>query len=161
MVGRKMESIPKELYIFLVSASPIVELRGAIPLAFFYKFSIFKAFLISFLGNILPVPFLLIFLSPVSNRLRKLKIFDKFFTWFFERTKKKAKLVERLETIGLILFVAIPLPGTGAWTGSAAASIFRIRFKTAFLAIILGVFLAGILVTLISIGGIQIFRKLI
>ena len=139
--------------IMLISASPVLELRGAIPFALSLGFTPQKSFLISLIGNLLPVPFLLLVFSPISERIRNIAVFKKFFSWLEERTRKKARLVEKYEFLGLILFVAIPLPTTGAWTGSFAASIFRIRFRLALLAIIIGVIIAGLIVTFLSWGG--------
>lgn len=152
-----MEGLPKELIVLIVSALPVSELRGAMPLAVAMGMSLKKAYILSVIGNILPVIPILFLLEPVSVKLRHFKVFAKFFDWFFERTRKKATLVEKFEAIGLMLFVAIPLPVTGAWTGCVAASLFKIRFKYAFIAICLGVCIAGIIVgTLISIGKILI-----
>ena len=114
---------------------------------------IFKAYLLSVFGNILPVVPLLVFLDPVSNRLRKFWFFSKFFDWLFERTRKKADLVQKYEALGLILFVAVPLPITGAWTGTIAASLFKIKFKYAFPAIATGVIIAGLIMTILCTLG--------
>ncbi|MDP8234045.1 MAG: small multi-drug export protein [Candidatus Saelkia tenebricola] len=151
-----MENI---LRVILTAAMPVSELRGAIPLAIFgYKFSLPEAFLISVIGNLLPVPFLLLLFAPVAKKLRELFFLKKFFLWLENRTKKKARLIEKYEFLGLILFVAVPFPTTGAWTGSFAATIFKIRFRRAFLAITLGVIIAGIIVTLLSWGGILFLK---
>ena len=150
--------IPKELYIMLIAASPVVELRGAIPLALFYDFPVSKAFFLSLIGNLIPVPLILITLAPLSRWIRKFKFWSKLFDSSLERTRRRAKIVERFKFLGLVFFVAIPLPGTGAWTGSLAASIFGIRFRYALLAITIGVIIAGCVVTLLSIGGIKAFQ---
>jgi len=139
------------LAVILTSALPVSELRGAIPLAIFsYHFTPVKALIIALIGNLLPVPFLLLVFTPVAEKLRRFSFLKKFFLWLEERTRKHARLVEKYEFLGLILFVAIPFPTTGAWTGSFAAAIFKIRFRLALLAIMLGVFIAGIIVTAIS-----------
>lgn len=145
-----MVGLKDELLIFLIAASPVLELRGAIPFGIFLKVSIFKTFLLAIAGNLLPVGPLLIFLKPLSEKLYRFRFWRKFFESLFERTKKRASLVEKYEAIGLALFVAIPLPITGAWTGAVAATLFRIRFKYAFLAILVGVIFAGIIVTILS-----------
>ena len=137
----------EEIKVIVLAAMPVAELRGAIPLALSFGFSPFKAYVLSFVGNLLPVIPLLFFLKPVSEKLRHIPVFEKFFTWLFERTKKKATLVERFEAIGLILFVAVPLPITGAWTGCIAATLFKIRFRYAFPAICIGVAIAGFIVS--------------
>ncbi|MDP8254042.1 MAG: small multi-drug export protein [Candidatus Kaelpia aquatica] len=147
------------LWVILIAAAPVLELRGAIPLAIKMGFDPYEAFLFSVIGNILPVPILLFVFSPITERLRRLSCFSKFFNWLEERTKRKAALIEKYEFLGLILFVAIPFPTTGAWTGSFAASIFKMRFKKSFLAITLGVIIAAVIVSLISWGGFSLFKS--
>jgi len=143
----------KEIAVVVLAALPVSELRGAIPLALAMGFSPFKAYVLAFTGNMLPVVPLLFLLQPIANCLRHIKIFEKFFDWLFERTRKKATLIEKFEAFGLILFVAIPLPITGAWTGCVAATLFKIRFRYAFVAIALGVFIAGLVVLGLSLIG--------
>ncbi|MFH1381215.1 MAG: small multi-drug export protein [Candidatus Omnitrophota bacterium] len=146
-------AVNKEIAVVILAALPVSELRGAIPLAIALDFSPIKAYCLAVFGNLLPVIPLLFLLEPVSKRLRHIKLFDRFFTWFFERTKRKASLIEKFEVLGLILFVAIPLPITGAWTGCAAATLFKIRFRYALLAIVLGVLIAGLIVLGLSMVG--------
>ena len=143
----------KEIAVIILAALPVSELRGAIPLAIALDFSPLKAYLLAFFGNMIPVLPLLFLFQPISNRLRHIKIFERFFDWLFERTRKKASLVEKFEALGLILFVAIPLPITGAWTGCVAAALFKIRFRYAFIAITLGVIIAGFIVLGLSLAG--------
>lgn len=150
-------SINKEIAVVLLAALPVSELRGAIPLGLSMGFSPLKTYLLAFTGNIIPVIPLLFLLQPITNRLRHIKIFAKFFDWLFERTRKKATLVEKFEALGLILFVAIPLPITGAWTGCVAATLFKIRFRYALLSIALGVIIAGLIVLGLSLAGREIF----
>jgi uncharacterized membrane protein len=145
--------ISKELLIILTAALPVSELRGAIPLGISLGEGVLKTFCLAVLGNILPVAPLLVLLKPVSERLRYISFFRKFFNWLFERTRRKSGLVQKYEAIGLILFVAIPLPVTGAWTGSVAASLFNLKFRLAFPAIIIGVVIAGIIVTFLVLTG--------
>ena len=137
----------------ILGALPVSELRGAIPAAIAFGFSPLKAYCIAFIGNTLPVIPLLFLLEPVSNLLRKLPVFNSFFNWLFERTRKKAALVEKFEALGLILFVAIPLPITGAWTGCVAATLFKVRFRYAFPAILLGIAIAGAVVIALTLAG--------
>jgi uncharacterized membrane protein len=148
----------KLAYIIIVSASPVVELRGAIPLAVSMGIPVWLAFLISVGGNLLPVPFLLLVFSPITARLRETRLLRKAFSWLEERTRKKASLVRKYEFLGLILFVAIPFPTTGAWTGSFAASIFKLDYKLSLLAITLGVILAGGIVSLVTLTGMNILK---
>jgi uncharacterized membrane protein len=144
-----------ELAIFITSMLPIIELRGALPMAInFFKIPWFKAFLISYLGNLVPVPLILWLLGPMVKFLSKIKIFDKFFKWLFERTRRKGnKVIEKYEEIGLLAFVAIPLPGTGAWTGALIAFLFGLDFKKSLLVISLGVLIAGVIVTCLCLLG--------
>jgi len=134
---------------------PIFELRGALPVAvLLYQMDIAPALALSVFGNILPVPVLLLFLGPVSEWLRRWNTWDRFFTWLFRRTRRDyGSRIERFKTLALTLFVAIPLPVTGAWTGSAAAFIFGFRFRTALLAISAGVLMASFIVTALIVVG--------
>jgi len=146
-------NLPKELSVLIVGMLPVFELRGAIPLGFYLGLSLPKTFIFAIIGNIVPVIPLLLFLQPISERLRNFIIWKRFFDWLFEHTKKKAEIVQRYEALGLAIFVAIPLPMTGAWTGVIAASLFKIKFRYALTAITLGVILAGIIVTMLCILG--------
>lgn len=145
--------LPKEVQVLLLGILPIFELRGAIPLGFYLGLPLKKIFILAIIGNMLPIIPLLLLLKPISERLRNFPLWKIFFDWLFERTKRKAQIIQRYEALGLAIFVAIPLPMTGAWTGAIAASLFKIRFRYAFLAISVGVILAGIIVTLLCIFG--------
>ncbi len=113
-----------------------------------------KAFLISFVGNLVPVPLILWLLGPVVRILSKIKPLGTFFQWLFERTRRKGnRVIEKYEEIGLLAFVAIPLPGTGAWTGALIAFLFGLNFKKSFLVITVGVFIAGVIVTCLCLLG--------
>ncbi len=148
-------SISKELAVVLIAALPVAELRLSIPIAIVeWGFDPLKAFYLSVIGNMLPVIPLLLFLEPVSNYLRRWRIWDIFFTWLFERTHRKHSAnFEKYGSIGLAVFVGIPLPATGAWTGCAAAFVFGFKFRNSLLAIFAGVLMAGIIVTLLTITG--------
>jgi len=141
-----LKDIPKEYIVIIMGMLPISELRGAIPLGLSFGMSFGKAFWLSVLGNSIIVAPLLFLFEPISNRLRKFKIWARFFDWLFERTKKNSDAVQKYAALGLAIFVAIPLPMTGAWSGVVAASLFKIRFRYAFLAIVAGVFGAGLIV---------------
>ena len=148
-----------ELEVFLIAMSPIFELRGSIPVALgVYHLPVWLAFLISVLGNIVPVVFILLLLESVSGYLsRHSRFSSRFFAWLFERTRKKhAKTFEYGRDLALMIFVAIPMPFTGAWTGALCAFVFGIPFKRAFPAIAGGVVIAGIIVTLTTLGIIKI-----
>lgn len=156
-----LKEIPKEYMVMIAGALPISELRGAIPLALSLGMPMAKAFWLSILGNIIPVAPALFLLEPVSNKLRKFKIWSRFFDWLFERTKKKADTIQKYEALGLAIFVAVPLPMTGAWSGVVAASLFKIRFRYAFIAIALGVIGAGLIVSALCALGITGFKAAI
>jgi uncharacterized membrane protein len=130
------------------AALPILELRASIPVAIVkYHFSWYYAYLFSVIGNLLPVPFILKFLDAIISFLSKVKFMDRLIQWFLARTQRRGKIVERYETIGLTLFVAIPLPITGAWTGSILAVIMGLKFRHAIISITAGVLIAGVIVT--------------
>lgn len=141
-----LKGIPKEWVTVIIAAIPIAELRGAIPAGLIMGIPPLKAFLLSVLGNSIPIIPVLFLLEPVSNRLRHFKPWRAFFDWLFETTRKKGDIIQRYEALGLMLFVAIPLPMTGAWSGCIAASLFKIKFRYAVPAIFLGVIMAGAIV---------------
>ena len=151
------QHLSPEVATVVVAMLPIFELRGAIPLALGLGLDPWQAYCLAVAGNIIPVIPLLLFLGPVSEYLRQFPIWDRFFTWLFARTRRRSDLVEKLEVLGLMLFVAVPLPVTGAWTGTAAAFIFDIPFKHALPAIIVGVMIAGAVVTMASLGFIHVW----
>jgi len=146
-------SLPEELITFLLAMMPVSELRGAIPVGLSMGLGIKKVLALSIVGNLIPVVPILFLLEPVSGYLRRFWIFKKFFDWLFERTRRKSGLIERYEILGLMLFVAIPLPITGAWTGCVAASLFKIRLRYALLAITAGVLIAASIVTAVCFIG--------
>jgi len=151
---RELSALPKEYIVIIVGALPIAELRGAIPLALSFGMPLSKAFWLSVLGNwIIVIPALFLF-EPVSNYLRKMKIFSRFFDWVFERTRKNSDSIQKYEALGLAIFVAIPLPMTGAWSGVIAASLFKIRFRYALIAITAGILGAGLIVAALCALGI-------
>jgi uncharacterized membrane protein len=136
------------------AALPISELRGAIPIAIgVYHFPWYYAYIFSIIGNLLPVPFILLLLDKITPILSRVGFFDRLIQWYFKWTERRSKSVERFGWLGLTLFVAIPLPITGAWTGSILAVVLGLKFKVAFSAIILGVIIAGIIVTCATVLG--------
>ncbi len=149
----------QELIVLIVSMLPVSELRGAIPLAIgAFNMPLHHAFLLSVLGNIIPVIFILLLLKSISDFLiHKSYFFNRFFNWLFEKTRKRhSRKFERFERFALILLVAIPLPFTGAWTGSLAAFVFGIPLKKAFPLICIGVLIAGVVVSLATVGIINL-----
>ena len=155
-------SVPQWLATILLSATPIIELRGSIPIAIgIYGMGPVETYILAVIGNMLPVIPLLLFLDPVSTYLRRFKIGDMFFSWLFTRTHHKhSERFEKYGTLALTIFVAIPLPVTGAWTGCAAAFVFGIKFRHALLAISAGVMIAGVIVTAFTLGGISMIDLL-
>ena len=151
-----MASLPlfvKYILVFLISMVPIVELRGAIPIAEGLGLNIFLYYPIAILGNMLPVPVIYLFARKVLEWGKDKKLIGKFFTWCLEKGSKGGeKLKQSAGNSGifwaLLIFVGIPLPGTGAWTGTLAASFLNLDFKTSISAITLGVLLAGIIMSL-------------
>ena len=147
------KNFPPELAIFFISMIPIAELRASIPIGLtIYKLDVLTTIFYAFVGNIIPMFFILYLIDPVSKFLMKhFKTFDRFFKWIFKRTQIKFEgKYARYGSLALILFVAIPLPITGGWTGALAAFLFQIpRHKAAFL-ISTGVFIAALVVTFIT-----------
>lgn len=149
--------IKELLRVFFLSILPVSELRGAIPLGLlFYKLPVLPTYLVAVLGNILPIVFILIYLEFFYQYLCRWKWGERFFSWLFKRTRAYQEKYERYGAIFLLFFVALPFPITGAWTGAAIAFFLGIRFWYAFPAISGGVLVAGILVTLASLGIINL-----
>ncbi len=140
----------------LLAMAPISELRGAIPYAVSAGAPWPLAYAVCVAANFLAVVPVVYLIDPVSRFLRRASVFDRFFDWLFARTRRKGRLIERFESIGLVLFVAIPLPVTGAWTGAVAAFIFGVRRPLALGALFFGVAIAGALVTLATTGAIHV-----
>lgn len=146
--------------VFLLSTLPVLELRGAIPIAIsYYKLPVIPSYLFSVIGNLVPAVFLLLYLKPFSDFLRKWHFFDIFFSWLFKRTRRHEKKYEKYGALFLLFFVAIPLPITGVWTGSVAAFLFGIRFWYAFPMMVGGVIIAGIIVTGTNLGIINLIVR--
>ncbi len=147
--------IPAWLATLIISMLPVFELRGAIPVGCrVLGLPLAEAVALSVLGNMLPIAPILLLLGPSSAWLSRFPLFKRFFDWLFARTRSKSDLVRRYELVGLMLFVAIPLPMTGAWTGAVAAFLFGIGFWPALGAIFLGVLIAGAIITALVLMGI-------
>lgn len=154
------------LYIFLISMVPIVELRGAIPVAVAMGLPTIPTFIVCIIGNMLPVPFIFFFARKILEWGKDKKVIGKFFTWCLQKGEKGgAKLTEKAGRgiyWALLLFVGIPLPGTGAWTGTLAASFLDLDFKKSVIAVIGGVLLAGIIMFVASygvVGGVNLIKS--
>ena len=143
----------KMLLTFIMSMVPVVELRGAIPIGVGYGLNIWLAVFLSIVGNMLPVPFIMLFIRKIFAWMRRT---NKKFAGLVDRMEAKAKKhtdkVTKYGFWGLLIIVAIPLPGTGAWTGALVAAMMELRFKTALPAIFFGVVTAAIIVTFITYG---------
>ncbi|MEE0867757.1 MAG: small multi-drug export protein [Clostridia bacterium] len=150
-VGLSSESASL-VYVFLISMIPIVELRGALPVAAALRLPVFSSYIAAVLGNLLPVPFILLLITPVCNLLKKTKVFAWFPRLVEKKVEKNRAKVEKYARWGLFLFVAIPLPGTGAWTGALVASFLEFKFKDAIISIIGGVLTAGVIMAAVSYG---------
>lgn len=149
-----LRSIPfgKELIVFLISLMPILELRGGLIAAALLGLDIVPAFIICIIGNLLPIPFILWFITPIFNKLKKTKHLSKLVNKIEKKALSKKDKIEKAEFWGLFFFVGIPLPGTGGWTGSLIASLIDMDKKKAMLAITCGVLLAGLIVGSLSFG---------
>jgi uncharacterized membrane protein len=155
-------TIKQELMVIGVATLPIFELRGSIPLGVkVFELSIYKVYFLSVLGNLIPVIPLLLFFRIFFHKLEKMQFVGRFFSWWFRRVERKSESVKRWGFWGLVLLVAIPLPVTGAWTGTVAANLLELRFKKSFFAILIGILIAGLIVSLVVKGilGLEIFIK--
>lgn len=161
-VGKRLASwlnakgLPEEAVVVVVATLPIVELRGAIPVGinlFQMRERWWLVYLLAVFGNMLPIPLILLTLGPVSRYCMRFRLGRIFFEWLFARTRRKGAAIEKYETLGLSIFVAIPLPVTGGWTGSMAAFLMGIKFRHAMWSILLGVMVAGAIMTALSMLG--------
>lgn len=152
----------KDFALFIISMIPLIELRGSIIFGAAMGIPWQHAFLVSFLGNILPVPFLILLARPIFAWLKTTRLLAGFTQKVEDRLMKKADkvTVQKYSAVGLFLFVAIPLPGTGAWSGSLIAALLDVKMRYALPAVIAGVFAAGVIMTVASyglLGAIQLF----
>lgn len=146
--------IKAEIITFLMAMVPVVELRGAIPYGVVSGLSVHTAFILAVIGNLVPIPVLVVFTRKVFEWLRtKSGSLDRMVCRLESKAEKNKVLVERYEFLGLMILVAVPLPGTGAWTGALVAAMMNMRLKTAMPAIIAGVLIAGIIVTTVTYGA--------
>lgn len=147
--------ISKEFIVFLVSMIPLLELRGSILAAGFMNMSFFTTYIVAVMGNMLPIPFILFFIEKIFAFMKKSKRLHKIPEWIEKKALSKSAQIEKYGYLGLFLFVAIPLPGTGAWTGSLISVLFGMKPKKSFLFILLGVLTAGLIMSLLSFGIIK------
>lgn len=146
----------KYLIVFLISMVPLIELRGAIPYAVGFELPLVPSYIVAVIGNMLPVPFIFLFGRKLLEWGKDKKIIGGFFRWCLEKGEKAGAKLEskagRGLYIALLLFVGIPLPGTGAWSGTLAASILNMDFKKSVIYVMLGVVLAGVIMLAASLG---------
>lgn len=142
----------KELIIFIISMMPILELRGGLIAATLLELEGLSSFIICFLGNIIPIPFILWLITPIFNKMKKTKLFSGLVDKLEKKAMSKKDQIEKLQYLGLLLFVGIPLPGTGAWTGCLIAALLNMNKKKAMVTSILGVIMAGVIMMVLSYG---------
>ena len=147
--------VSKEIIVFLVSMLPILELRGSLIVAGFLKMEFLATYIIAVLGNMLPIPFILLFIDKIFNLLKKTGLKD-FVVKLENKALSKSDQIKKYGKLGLYLFVAIPLPGTGAWTGSLIAVLLRMKMKDSLPWIFLGVLTAGLIMSLLAFGIIKV-----
>ena len=149
------------LVVFFLSMVPLIELRGAIPISQIRHLPIIQSYIIAIIGNMLPVPIIYLFARKVLEWGADKPLIGGFFSWCLEKGEKGGKKLQQKAGRGLflalLLFVGIPLPGTGAWTGTLAASILDMDFKSTVVAVMLGVLLAGVIMMVLSFAGVSIF----
>ncbi len=149
-----LETVGKELCVFFCSMIPIIELRGAIPMGFAFGMPWWQTYLLSILGNMLPVPFILLFIRKMIAWMSrsKVKFFNKMAGWLNRKVEKRREQIEKYAFWGVCFFIAIPLPMTGAWTGTLVAAMIDMKFWKAMLSALFGVMIAGVVVTLFAYG---------
>lgn len=146
--------------VVVLATFPILELRGALPVAILAGMEAAPAYALAVLGNMLPIPFIIFLLKPATDLLRRWEYGDRFVGWLFARTRRRGTNIEKYEFWGLVLFVAIPLPMTGAWTGSMAGHVFGLKWYKNLLACFLGVCIAGVVMLTLSVFARETFIRL-
>ena len=154
-----LETVGKELCVFFCSMIPIIELRGAIPLGAALGLPVCESFVLSVLGNMLPVPIILLFVKKVLSFMSKckIKLFNKVANWVYSKAEKNRVKIEKYSFLGIAAFVGVPLPMTGAWTGSLVAAFINMKFWKALLSALIGVLVAAVVMSLVSYGVVAIF----
>ena len=150
----------KEIVVFIISLCPILELRGGLLAASLLGVNPVSAYIISFIGNIIPVPFILLFISKILDFMEECKVkwMNKLALWVRKKADKHKGFIEKYGYLGLFFFVGIPIPGTGAWTGCLIASLLNLDRKKSFLATLLGLIMASVIMMLLSYG---LLKKLV
>jgi uncharacterized membrane protein len=152
-----LETVGREWCVFFCSMIPIIELRGAVPMGWAMGLEWWQTYIISVLGNMLPVPFILLFINKIIKWMAesKISLFNKVANWLLKKAEKNRAKIEKYAFWGVALFVAVPLPVTGAWTGSLVAAVIDMKFWKALLSALIGVMVAGVIMTVIFYGGID------
>lgn len=146
----------QEIIVFILSMTPLIELRGGIIAGYLYEFSLIKTLFITIFANLIPIPFILIFIKQIFKWMQKHNILTEFINKLKTRTMGKSHKIKTLEFWGLLLYVGIPLPGTGAWTGALIASLLNIETKKAMFAILCGILLAATIMSLTVYGVVNL-----
>lgn len=157
LLNQLLNFLSIELTVMLTAALPIIELRGAIPVGMSLGMSPAHATIISFIGSMIPVPFILFTIRPIFNYLKKTNLFKKLVHKLTDKSLNKSGNIQKYGAWGLLIFVAIPLPGTGVWSGSLAAALLDMRFKWAFPAILVGNLIAALIIMGLSNGVVSVF----
>ena len=154
MSGLLSLSFGKQLIVFIISMLPILELRGGLIAASLLKLPPLESYIIAIVGNVIPVPFILLLINKILKAMEKskLKLFNGIYLFLHKNIMKNKGSIEKYGFLGLVIFVGIPLPGTGAWTGAVIAAFLEMDRKKAFIAILLGMLMASIIMMLISFG---------
>lgn len=152
-----LDNIAHEAYVFFISMLPLFELRLSIPYGILNQLPWQETFLLAIAGNFVPIIPLLLLLEKVLNFLNQFEVFSKFYNYVMDKTHKNKGIVEKYGKLGLFIFVAIPLPGSGVYTGSAIAMLLGMKKRDSFPALTLGMILAGVLVTSATMGVVNIF----
>ena len=152
MVDFFRDTVPNELIVFIISLFPILELRGGMIAAKLLDVEFIKAFFICYAGNILPIPFILLFIRKIFSFLKRFDKIGKMIEKLEVRSMRKSEKVKKYRSWGLLAFVAIPLPGTGGWTGSLIAALLDIRISHSFPIIALGILIANVIMSVFSYG---------
>ena len=153
-----MDALWHHLYVFFISMVPVIELRGAIPVGALLDLPFWSNYLVAVIGNFLPVPFILLFIRYILDWMKKTKHLSGIALWLEGKAERGSERVQKYASLGLFLFVAIPLPGTGAWTGALIAALMRMKWKYALPSILGGVLAAGVIMTLASYGAVEAFK---
>ena len=155
-----MLSLKNYLWVFFLSMVPVLELRAAIPVGATLGLEWVANYLICVIGNMIPVPFILLFIRHVLEWMKKVPHLNKIAIWVENKAQKNTPKVQKYASLGLLIFVALPLPGTGAWTGTLAASLLNMGFKKSVLACMGGVVLAGVIMGTLSLLGVSVLGSI-